>query len=90
MRGEEGTMLYPIENELVHQKDRILALVNEEEYEKALFLLNFVTELWVKVEYGYKISEIKERIKGNIRELIREADHHQTVAKWERMLQKVC
>lgn len=77
--------VYDIENILVEQKNKILHLCNEGQYDTVVCLLAFVTPLWEKCEYGYKIQEIKERIKASIRRGIIEADHWKTREKWEIM-----
>lgn len=82
-------MRYPVENELVDQKNKILALVNEEEFDKAILLLHFATPLWLKCDYGYKVREIQQRIKDAIRHKRIHAEHWKTEQKWEQMYQSL-
>lgn len=79
-------LLYDLSNELMAQKDEILGLVNEKEFEKAKFLLGFCYYLWDKCGYRYKYLEIKQRIKDGIQHEINHATHHKTIEKWERIL----
>ena len=53
---------YNVENELIQQKNRIIALINHERYNEALIVLEILTPLWHKVGYGYKVAELAERI----------------------------
>ncbi len=78
-------MRYFIENQLVDQKNVILELVNEGQYDKALMLLDFASGLWQQCGYGYKIKEIRQRVKDAYWHNAVVADHHQTQAKWERL-----
>lgn len=52
-------------NAHVRQKDRLLMLSNEGEYERLLDLLDFVDESWRVVGYGYKADEILRRVRGD-------------------------
>ncbi len=78
-------MRYNVENELVHQKNAILRLVNDGEYEQALTHLNLVGPLWMECGYGYKLKEIRQRVKDTYWHNYVMAEHHQTQAKWERL-----
>lgn len=51
-----------LDNILVHQKDNILRLINAEDWDKAIFALEVVEELWIATGYGYKGFELSERI----------------------------
>ncbi len=82
-------MLYNIETQLVHQKNAILALVNDERYEEASTLLAFAHELWAHVGYEYKFFEIRRRIQEELRTKEVQADHHATAAKYLRLYQSV-
>jgi hypothetical protein len=48
-------------NVLVGQKNTLLDLVTDKEFEKAFDLLAFVREFWVQTGYGYKGHEIINR-----------------------------
>ena len=74
-------MTFPIENELVHQKNTILEAINEGRYEEAALLIAFSEELWRVCDYGYKTNELKQRILDSLRENINSAEHHKTAAK---------
>jgi len=77
------------ENALVKQKDAIIGLVNDGNYEKAIELLDFVKEMWIAVGYEYKIKEIKARVKNAIFEhMWVESVHWKTKAKFKDMLEK--
>jgi len=47
---------------LVEQKDNLISLLNEKEYDKVVDLLTFITPLWLANDYGYKLKEISYRI----------------------------
>jgi len=79
------TYRYEIENELVAQKDRINALINDERYEEATALLDFAADLWAKASYAYKTKEMRHRIKTEVWGKIVHADHHKTEAKWRKL-----
>ncbi len=51
-----------IDNHLVNQKNRILTLINERQFKKALDLLEFVEAVWRSLDYGYKVIEICDRV----------------------------
>ena len=51
-----------LDNILVHQKDGILSLVALGKYERAIFALETLQELWEECNYGYKLREIVKRI----------------------------
>lgn len=79
-----------MENALIHQKDNLIKLVNDGQYEKAIMLLNFVEELWAAVGYEYKTKEIKERIKNAIQEhLWHDNPHWKQKAKFNDLLKAV-
>ncbi len=78
------------ENALVHQKDQLIKLVNDGDYEKAIMLLDFVKEMWLAMGYDYKTREIKERIANAIREHVwHDNPHWKQKAKLKEMLKKV-
>jgi len=77
------------DNILVHQKDFILSLVNDDKFDQALAHLELVKELWVKCDYTYKYREIRQRITDRVRQLWIEADHWRTEQKWYEYLQKL-
>jgi hypothetical protein len=80
---------YEIENELVRQKDRINALINDERYEEATALIDFAEELWAKASYAYKTLELRRRIREEVWGKIVHAEHHKTEEKWRRLYDKL-
>jgi hypothetical protein len=54
-------------NAHVRQKDQLLQLCLDGEYERALDLLAFVEESWRAVNYGYKAGEVRQRIRDGAR-----------------------
>lgn len=82
-------IMHDIEDELVHQKNHILSLVNEGKYEDAVTLLNFSEELWAKASYGYKTKEIRERIREEVRNLVLSSEHHKTRQMWSNLLTRI-
>lgn len=52
-----------LDNELIHQKNHLLDLINEGKKKEALLLLKFVEEMWRACNYGYKVEEVRERCK---------------------------
>ena len=74
-----------MENTLVRQKDEILRLINDGQYELATTLLNFTAEMWAEFTYTYKTLELKERIRREILCKIENA-HWKQEAKWRAML----
>ena len=81
--------MFDIENEIVHQKDTILKFINNDEFELATTLLNFSQELWSKANYGYKLQELRARVRQAVQAKITDGEHHQTVSKWQRLLAKL-
>lgn len=77
------------ENALIEQKNTLLRMVNGEKYEEAIVCLNFVQPFWETVGYGYKVKEVRQRIKDGIANKRDEATHHQTIMKWQRLLETV-
>lgn len=78
-----------MENALIHQKDNLIKLVNNGEYEKAITLLNFVQDMWNEVGYDYKVREIKERIRNAIKEhLWHDNPHWKQKAKYQELLKQ--
>ncbi len=75
---------------LVQQKNELLTLVNDGQYEQASTILDFLTPSWTAQGYGYKVKEIKERIRRELDNLAFHADHHQTEAKWKRLKERLC
>ncbi len=61
-------------NVLVMQKNALLALINEGKLEEAVRILNFLAPTWQAGNYGYKVREIKERIKRSLDALERLLD----------------
>jgi hypothetical protein len=82
-------MLHYIENQLIHQKNHIIDLVNDEKYEEALSLLNFSAELWESIGYAYKTAEIRDRIREAIKAHVFDSTHWKTEEKWNNLLAKV-
>jgi hypothetical protein len=60
-------MKYPSETEMdnmvVRQKDRIIRLINDGLTGPARQALAVVTELWETIGYGYKVKELRERMR---------------------------
>ena len=81
--------MYQIENELVHQKDAIRDLINNEDYEGAITLINFSEELWAKCGYGYKTRELRQLVKDAAQHNLNISEHWKTQEKWQKMLTKV-
>ncbi len=71
---------------LMAQKDYILKLINDEEYQSALHLLTFSKKLWASLNYGYKTKEIFERLKREVNVKILESKHHKTTKHFEELL----
>lgn len=80
---------YYVDNELVGQKDGILELVNNGEYERALDRLEFVKPLWLKCSYGYKYREILNRMCDEVRVKWCDAVHHKTREKIGKLLDEL-
>ncbi len=78
-----------ISSALVHQKDHIIILINNEEYEKALWTLCFVKEVWESLNYGYKTKELFQRLKDSVNLKVRESQHHKTLKKFSDLLSKI-
>jgi hypothetical protein len=61
------------ENAIVRQKDAVIDRINHatdsEELTAAATLLDFAAPLWVSVGYGYKVGELRERIRARARVL---------------------
>lgn len=53
-----------MDNLLIHQKDKILHLINRGEYEQALGAVKVLSDLWFMFGYSYKADEILDRIKN--------------------------
>ena len=51
-----------LDNCLVKQKNMILNLCNQGDWEAAFSALEIVGELWIAAGYEYKLNEIKKRI----------------------------
>lgn len=81
--------MYNLENELVRQKDHILSLINNEEYEEANLLLNFSKELWAKASYAYKWDELKQRIRAELLNKRQCCAHWKQHQKWDNLLQTI-
>lgn len=47
---------------LVEQKDKLISLLNELQYETVVNTLEFIAPLWVANDYGYKLGEIAYRV----------------------------
>jgi hypothetical protein len=78
------------ENALIHQKDTLIKLVNDGDYDKAIMLLDFVKEMWLAMGYDYKTREIRERITNAISEhLWHDNPHWKVKVKLQEMLKKV-
>lgn len=50
-----------LDNVLVHQKDKIIYLINKGDILEAIGILNVVRELWESCGYSYKRREIIQR-----------------------------
>ncbi len=75
---------------LVMQKNALLTLVNEGKYEQASTILDFLAPSWEAERYGYKVREIRERIRRELDDLAFHAEHHQTEAKYKCMKERLC
>jgi hypothetical protein len=64
-------------NAHVAQKDRLLQLSNDGEYEQVLALLAFVEPSWRAVGYGYKADEIRQRVRSDVKCLVDNLDPRQ-------------
>lgn len=80
---------HEIEAALIHQKDEILALVNNENFRGALDLLSFTKEMWQAVGYEYKRKEILSRLEREIRERLWNDPHWVIKRKLEALLIEV-
>lgn len=74
-----------MENELIHQKNALLNLINDGQFEQATLILNFIEELWEKCNYAYKTKELRFRIRDGVWSRINDATHHKVAAKWQKM-----
>ena len=74
---------------LIRQKDHILTLVRDEQYEEAITLLDFSANLWETCSYAYKTREIKEIIKDALRAKQHVCAHWKQHEKWAKLLAKV-
>jgi hypothetical protein len=64
-------------NAHVAQKDKLLQLSNDGEYEQVLALLAFVEPSWKAVGYGYKAGEIRQRVRQDVKYLADQLDPRQ-------------
>ena len=78
-----------LNNELVAQKDHILALVNDGRYQEALTLLEFARQLWTAAGYGYKTYEIRACIRAAVWDRVCNAEHAATSRKWQRVYDNI-
>jgi hypothetical protein len=58
-----NTIETSLDNELVKQKDNILAMLNSGQYDKARTVLAFVAPMWQAMDYGYKVTELTRRLR---------------------------
>ena len=77
-----------LDNHLVRQKDHILSLVREDNFEEALTLLKFVRPMWTEFNYLYKFEEIKAIIVERLRQNATDV-HWKTEQKWLQLIDKV-
>lgn len=82
-------MQYNIDNFLVHQKNEIIDLINNEQFDEANKILNFIAPLWFAANYGYKYHELVKRWNMAVKDKIVTATHHKTRMKWEQVLENV-
>lgn len=78
-----------LDNALIRQKNAILELVNDGQYEEALTLLAFSEDLWATCTYAYKTREIRERIREELRAKQHVCAHWKQHEKWAKLLAKV-
>lgn len=74
---------------LVRQKDKLLQLINDEKYEEAFSILEFVKDLWESCSYGYKYLEVKHRIVLCLESEVLTSSHWKTELKWVTLLNRV-
>lgn len=51
-----------LDNQLIKQKDTLLALIRNRKYDEASAILAFVKPMWDVCSYGYKWDEIRDRL----------------------------
>jgi len=74
---------------LIRQKDHILQLIYDQRYEEALALLDFTAEVWKLDRYDYKTRELRNIIKGEVREKLMVCAHWKQHQKWRAMYDKI-
>jgi hypothetical protein len=79
-----------LDNALVHQKNHLLEMINAERFDEALALLALLEEVWVACDYAYKVREIRERVKDEVRQRYLNADRAAIRAKWHRKYKQLC
>jgi ribosomal protein L22 len=78
-----------LDNALVDQKNQILNLVRDGQYEEALALLDFSKGLWETCRYAYKTREIRNIIRDELTEKRNVCGHWKQHQKWAKLLEKV-
>lgn len=81
--------MHAIDNELIRQKDRLIVLVNDGQFQEALTILEFVRELWEAAGYGYKYHEMVTRIRAAVWDRVVNANHANTSRKWQRVYENL-
>lgn len=72
-----------LDNALIHQKDYIISLIDNQEFSEAILLLRFCKELWEVSEYGYKHRELLGRLEQQLKLVIDNGCHWKTRNKIE-------
>jgi len=68
----DAARLANIRHAFAEQKDAILRLANDDGIEQAVSLFRFVRNAWQRADYGYKATEVADRLKKTCWDLIRE------------------
>ena len=73
-----------VESALIHQKDKILAEINDgyspRDFETVLAQIDFIRELWEAIGYGYKTRELLARLR-DATEAARDRDNQYSEAR---------
>jgi hypothetical protein len=74
-----------LDTALINQKNMILTLINDGEFEKAMTALSFSRQLWSVCGYAYKTEELKTRIVEACWHNMVVATHWKQQKKWRDM-----
>lgn len=77
--------LAELDNALVAQKNHILAIINNGDLVHALDMIAFTEPVWIAAGYGYKIREMRDRVKEQANHLMLNAKHWKIEAKYKQI-----